>query len=144
MKFRLITFLSLLALIILAACTSPTPAVSTDQPAGKSPTMPAETAIPEAYPSPAEQSVVTEAPQAAPGQALYPEPQSGDTVNWSQAVAMLNNGEISQILKTDNLELTLNLKDGRSLITIEPKDGMLQVVIDQCGDPCASLEVTGP
>ena len=69
--------------------------------------MPAETAIPEAYPSPAEQSVVTEAPQAAPGQALYPEPQSGDTVNWSQAVAMLNNGEISQILKTDNLELTL-------------------------------------
>lgn len=144
MKFRLITILSFLALIILAACTTPTPAVSTEQPAGESPNAPAATATPEAYPSPAEQAVVTEEPQVASGQALYPEPQSGDTVNWSQTVAMMNNGEVAQVLKSNTLELTLSLKDGRSLVTFEPQDGELQIAIDRCGDTCASIEVTGP
>jgi hypothetical protein len=145
MKFRLIITLSLLALIVLTACTSPTPAVTTEQPAGESQNSPTEAPPAEAYPQTAQQAVaVTEAPQVAPGQALYPEPQSGDSVTWSQAVAMLNNAEVNQIMKSATLELTLSLKDGRSLLTNEPGDGELQIVLDKCGDVCAGIEVTGP
>lgn len=145
MKFRLTIILSLLALSVLAACTSPTPAVTTEQPSGEVQTAPTEPAPAEAYPQSAQQPVaVTEAPQAATGQALYPEPQSGDSVTWSQAVAMLNNAEITQIMKSASLELTLSLKDGRSLVTNEPGDGELQIVLDKCGDVCSGIEVTGP
>ena len=145
MKFRLTIILSLLALIVLAACTSPTPAVTTEQPSGEVQTAPTEPAPAEAYPQTAQQAAaVTEVPQVATGQALYPEPQSGDSVTWSQAVAMLNNAEVSQVMKAASLELTMNLKDGRSLITTEPGDGELQIVLDRCGDVCAGIEVTGP
>jgi hypothetical protein len=57
---------------------------------------------------------------------------------------MINNGEINQIMKSESLELTLNLKDGRSLLTNEPFDGELQTVLDRCGDVCTGIDVTGP
>lgn len=143
MKFRLISIISLLVVLALAACSSSTPAASTEQPTIEPQTPPTEAAPAEAYPSPAEQ-VVTEAPQVPAGQPLYPGPQSGDTVLWAQAVAMISNGEVNQILRSQNLELTLNLKDGRSLLTIEPSEGELQIVLENCGDVCAGIEVTGP
>jgi hypothetical protein len=144
MKFRLWTIVSLLALLVVAACSSSTPAVSTEQPTSESQNPPVETAPAEAYPSPAEAVEATEAPQVAPGQSLYPEPQSGDEITWSQAVAMINNAEVNQVLKSPTLELTLNLKDGRSLLTNEPREGELQIVLDKCGDACTGIEVTGP
>jgi hypothetical protein len=145
MKFRLTIILSLLMLVALAACNgSPAPEVTAELPVSVTEEAPAETEPTEAYPVPAQQEVVIEAPQVAPGEALYPGPQSGETVAWAQAVAMINNGEISQIMKSQALELTLSLKDGRSLLTTEPVDGELQLVLDRCGDVCAGIELTGP
>lgn len=144
MKFRLLIIVSMLALLLLAACSSSTPAVTTEQPTSESQNPPTEIAPAEAYPAPAEVVEATETPQVAPGQSLYPEPQSGDTITWAQAVAMINNAEVAQILKSQTLELTFNLKDGRSLLTNEPNTGELQIVLDKCGDACTSIEVTGP
>jgi hypothetical protein len=145
MKFRLTIILSLLVLVALAACNgNPAPVVATEAPLSVTPSVPAETEPAEAYPVPATQKAPTEAPQVAAGQALYPEPQSGEAVAWAQAVAMINNGEINQIMKSESLELTLNLKDGRSLLTNEPFDGELQTVLDRCGDVCTGIDVTGP
>ncbi len=144
MKFRLTIILSLLMLVLLAACSSaPAPAVTAEAPSSATQATPAETEAAEAYPVPA-QAVVTEAPQVAPGKSLYPGPQSGESVAWAQAVAMINNGEISQIMKSQSLELTLSLKDGRSLLTVETVDGELQAVLNRCGDDCADIVVTGP
>jgi hypothetical protein len=145
MKFRLTIILSLLVLVALAACNgSPAPVVTAEPPVSVTENAPAETEPTEAYPVPAQQEVVTEVPQVAAGEALYPGPQSGETVAWAQAIAMINNGEISQIIKAQSLELTLTLKDGRSLLTNEPVDGELQSVLDRCGDGCGEIEVTGP
>ena len=110
MKFRLLIIVSMLALLLLAACSSST----TEQPTSESQNPPTEIAPAEAYPAPAEVVEATETPQVAPGQSLYPEPQSGDTITWAQAVAMINNAEVAQILKSQTLELTFNLKDGRA------------------------------
>ena len=144
MKFRLTIILSLLMLLALAACTTPSPAVTTEGPSNEPQSAATATAPAEVYPAPAQESAPQEAPQPVAGQPMYPDPQSGDIVNWSQAVAMLKNAEVTQIVRSQTLELTLNLKDGRSLVTNEPNTGELQIVLDSCGDVCSTVEVTGP
>jgi hypothetical protein len=92
---------------------------------------------------PASQDQPTAAAYPAPGAstALYPFFQNGDEVQWTEAIGMLSNGEVNQVLTNNSPKLTLVLKDGRSLVVTEPEDGALEEVIQQCGEPCKAVEV---
>lgn len=154
----------LVCLIILAlmstACqfiapAAPTPtAAATDTPAAAA-TIPAANAYPEPYPLlPTYDPYLPPAlldPYAYPAQAsplipgaanmLYPGVLDGTEVNWVQAVSMILNGEVTQVMQTHDLEVYLTLKDGRTLHSIEPQIDDVMKVIQSCGDPCKNILV---
>jgi hypothetical protein len=48
---------------------------------------------------------------------------------------------VAQVVQTHNLQVTLDLKDGRSLVTREPNIDDVFKIIDGCGQPCANISV---
>ncbi len=115
----------LLLVLALAACQ---PAVVE---------TPAATEAPENYPAPQQEQAVVEQTNT-----LYPEAASGSEVSWAQAFGMLMNGEISEILGAKAEKITLMLKDGRSLQALQPAIGDIQRVIENCGEPCAAVQLS--
>jgi hypothetical protein len=81
---------------------------------------------------------VTGAPS---GEALYPWLESGTDIVWEQAVAMILNGEVSQVAQSHDLTVQLMLKDGRSLSTTEPAIDEVMRVIESCGAPCQDIQI---
>lgn len=88
-----------------------------------------------AYPAPEQ-----EPPPVLPA-VLYPMAANGDQVSWIQAKAMIGNGEVERIVQTHELEVTLFLKDGRALVTIEPVIDDVLKVIEMCGENCSGIAV---
>jgi glucose/arabinose dehydrogenase len=131
----LIINLSILTILALigAACQSATPAATQS---------PAE-AYPEPYPVETVEPYVPpeEAAPLAPAQVneLYPGIQDGAEVTWTQAVAMLENGEVVQVMQTHDLKVYLTFWDGRTLVTIEPEIDEINRAIQDCGDPCKDI-----
>ena len=66
-------------------------------------------------------------------------PADGATIEWQQAVEILNSGDVTQIFQTHALEVTLTLEDGRQLYTIEPHIDAIFQEIDACGGPCENI-----
>jgi hypothetical protein len=129
MKSRIFVITLALLAIALTACSKPTP---TQVPQNNlAPTIVYPEPATESYPSP--EGVVTQA------SVLYPEPKSGDEVSWEQAVAMVLNGEVTQIVQSKSLQLTLSLRDGRSLIAKEAALDDIKMVIEKCGAVCKPL-----
>lgn len=116
----------LLLVLALAACQ---PAAVETQPAGK----PAGVE----YPEPQQEMAVVEQVNV-----LYPETASGAEVSWPQAYGMLMNGEVNQILQSKAEKITLILKDGRSLVAVQPAAGDILRAIENCGEPCAAIQVS--
>jgi len=143
MKLRSFLFSALLLVIALSACQSAVPSVETQEPAASNPTQaPQGSGEGEAYPGPAVAMPTNTAPApVAEGESLYPGPQSGNEISWEAAVALLNNGEVAQVVQTHNLQVTLDLKDGRSLVTREPNIDDVFNVIEGCGQPCTDISV---
>lgn len=132
MKFRLwITFLLLLT--TTACIGNATPTVDGTAAATKAPSA-STTPASSAYPAPG--SFPT---QPFTGQSLYPDPKSGDTIFWEQAVALVINNEVAKVTQAQSLQVTLDLKDGRVLLTQEPQLDAIFNIIAQCGDPCRSI-----
>jgi hypothetical protein len=79
----------------------------------------------------------------APGDAgvLYPGVQDGTEVYWVQAVSMILNGEVTQVMQTHDLKVYLTLKDGRTLFSLEPEIDTVIQVIRSCGDPCKAIMI---
>ncbi|HWQ83731.1 MAG TPA: hypothetical protein VN363_04145, partial [Anaerolineales bacterium] len=73
---------------------------------------------------------------------LYPEAASGSEVSWPQAYGMLMNGEVSQVMQPNAEKFTLLLKDGRSLVAIQPAPGDVLAAIESCGATCTTIEVS--
>lgn len=133
MKFRWYWIVLFVAVLALAACQS-------SQSEGSKPTS---------YPGPGQQVDVEGQGYPAPGTpavktsagALYPDLKDGDEVYWHQAVTMMQNGEVAKVMQAHSLQVTLTLKDGRALKTVEPEiDAVLQV-IKECGDLCQGIQV---
>lgn len=72
---------------------------------------------------------------------LYPGVQDGAEVYWEQAVAMILNGEVTQVMQTHDLKVYLTLKDGRTLFSIEPAIDDVMRIIESCGDPCKAIMI---
>ena len=67
--------------------------------------------------------------------------EDGAEVYWEQAVAMILNGEVTQVMQTHDLKVYLTLKDGRTLSSIEPVIDDVMRIIDFCGEPCKDILV---
>ena len=115
----------LLLMLALAAC----------QPAGTA--TPGVGEAPENYPAPQQESAVV-----VQVNVLYPDTASGSEVSWPQAYGMLMNGEVSQVMQAKAEKITLMLKDGRSLVALQPAAGDILRAIENCGEPCAAIQVS--
>ena len=125
--------LMLLGAVLLAGCSpAPTTVPATPPPATEEVTLTAE---PEEYPAPNAEE------QPAASGALYPGPKTGDEVTWSMAYGMIMNSEVLQIQGANSDKFTLVLKDGRSLVALQPAPGDVINVINNCGEPCAQIQV---
>lgn len=62
-----------------------------------------------------------------------------DEVSWEEALEILNSGEVTAIYQLHNLEVTLELKDGTSIKTIEPNIDAIFQEIDNCGVLCSNI-----
>ncbi len=132
--FRWLLFFAGLAFFV-SACS----ALKSDQ------TYPAPGQGPQGIPNPAEGVYPPAAwTPSSPGGApypgvLYPNLQDGDEIYWSQAVAMILNGEVARVMQSHSLKVTITLKDGRSFVTYEPVIDEVIRVIESCGDKCADI-----
>lgn len=87
------------------------------------------------YPAP---QVEPTAPMPA---VLYPMIATGDEVGWHRAQALIKNDEVERITQTHELKVTLFLKDGRALTTVEPAIDEVLRIIEQCGERCSEIAV---
>jgi hypothetical protein len=72
---------------------------------------------------------------------LYPGVDDGGEVLWHQANVMLLNGEVVKVVQTHDLKVSLTLRDGRTLVTIEPAIDDIIKLIETCGEPCTEIVV---
>jgi hypothetical protein len=144
MKSRLTLILGVGLLILSAACNSTPQAPATTEQA-TAPASPTQAAVATTYPEPAQSGSSYPAPAVitntqSQSESLYPGPNSGDTIPWEQAVALISHQEVSSLSETGT-KLVLNLKDGRSLITIEPASGDFKGLLQRCGVQCKDIKV---
>ena len=62
-----------------------------------------------------------------------------DEVPWELAVDILNRGEVDTVVQLHNLTVTLLLKDGTEIKTIEPVIDAIFEEVDKCGQPCDNI-----
>jgi hypothetical protein len=146
MKFGKIILWLLLIGAVLAACkpTANPPQVTTQpgaEPTGAVVAEPGSYPSPEAQVTPGGNSYPAPNPGLLSGSALYPDVKDGDQIDWLQAQAMISNGEVGQVVQTHALQVTLMLKDGRSLITTEPVIDEVMRVIEACGATCSDIKI---
>ncbi len=138
MKLRLLILFSLLTL--LAACVTPaSPTASAPSAPAYPPAQPAG-AYPAAQPSGAYPAAAEPTAVAKPG-VLYPDLGDGAEVVWDRAIAMISNNEVTKVMQTHDLKVFLTLKDGRTLVTVEPKIDEIINYLKLCGDPCKNIAV---
>lgn len=139
MKQKSFLIFFLVFALILAACQAEAPAPeATEAPVDSEEVV-------EAYPAAGQENLTAEQPAEQAGEApavLYPDPQDGAAVEWSQAAAMILNEEVVSIVQSADLKVFLTLKDGRTLSAVMLNSGALQTALDQCGAACESIEVT--
>ena len=129
-----------LFVIAITGCqTTPTPVAAT------------QTAVPTtaSYPSP--MPLVTPTPESylapatlvVPTQGSYPSPVSGSSPTaWTDAEQMIIKGDVTQILQTKSLDVTLTLRDGQTVTTTAPAADAVQQAITTCGDLCKDIILT--
>jgi hypothetical protein len=125
--------------------TTPSPVAATQQVLPTTGSYPASVvpANPTAgsYPAPATIAVTT---QVAP-QSAYPSPVSGPaTVAWADAEQTILKGDVTTIVITKSLSVTLTLKNGQTEVTTAPAADAVQKAITTCGDLCKNVSVTNP
>ena len=132
MKFRSIfspVFITvmILAVVVLAACQLSSGSQTAPQ-------APAEQGTPYVVP----EMVSTEAPT---GGIPYPELQDGAQATWEQAQDVLLKGQVTKLVQTHDLKVYLTLKDGRTLVSVEPAIDEVIKVIEKCGENCKNIQI---
>lgn len=88
------------------------------------------------YPPPTEVMTPTEIPAV-----MYPGVADGEQIYWSMATAMILNNEVAKVVQTGDRKVTITLKDGRSMVAVEPVIDEVIRVIEVCGELCAAIVV---
>ncbi len=68
-----------------------------------------------------------------------PAEETADQISWEEALALLNSGEVTSVFQAHSLSVTLTLKDGRTLHTVEPAIDDIFAAVEACGEPCADI-----
>lgn len=61
------------------------------------------------------------------------------TVTWEEAIEILNGGEVVAVFQLHSLEVTLELKDGSMITTMEPNIDDIFHEVEKCGSPCQGI-----
>lgn len=67
-----------------------------------------------------------------------PTPYPSD-VDWDTAVEILYTGDVEMVMQAHSLDVTLIMKDGSEIHTVEPSIDAIFAEIDQCGKPCSEI-----
>ena len=74
---------------------------------------------------------------------IYPAPGEGDftpsVIPWEKAESMLLDGVVAEVFQAHSLDVTLILKDGTHLKTVEPEIDEIFRVAERCGSLCSDL-----
>ena len=62
-----------------------------------------------------------------------------EAVDWDTAVRILNSGEVEMVVQLHSLVVTLTMKDGSQIRTLEPRIDAIFVEIEKCGSPCRQI-----
>jgi ABC-type glycerol-3-phosphate transport system substrate-binding protein len=119
MKLRIVA--ALLLVVVLTACSAPSPAAPTATPTTEA-----------AYPPPA---------VAVQNVLSYPPPGEGDQVEWAVAEKAILDGQVEIIVQTPSLQVTIKLKDGKVIVANEPALDEVYRAREKCGAPCAELPI---
>ena len=68
-----------------------------------------------------------------------PEIPCGSDVTWDQAIEILNQGDVEQVIQLHSLDVGLLLKDGCTYNTVEPIIDDIFKEVEKCGEPCADI-----
>ncbi len=78
-----------------------------------------------------------------PAVGAYPSPQSGSsTIAWTDAEQYILNGDVTQIVQTKSLDVTLTLKNGKTIKTTAPAADAVNKAMTSCGNLCQNTSVT--
>ena len=72
------------------------------------------------------------------GARTEPTPYPGE-VDWETAIEILNSGAVEMAAQLHNLTVTLVLKDGSEIRTVEPTIDAIFDEVEKCGKPCSGI-----
>jgi hypothetical protein len=72
------------------------------------------------------------------GARIEPTPYPSE-VDWETAIEILNSGEVEMAAQLHNLTVTLALKDGTVIRTVEPTIDAIFDEVEKCGQPCSGI-----
>lgn len=146
MKVRISLIILLLVSLLLSACqTGSTPAPQ--QTEAPQVTNPAPTVEPVPYPEPGNTDSQPQPPTLEPtafvptGSALYPDIADGNDARWVQVQAMALNGEVAKLIVFETTQVTVILKDGRSLRSVVDNLSVPAAMVEGCGEICKEIVI---
>jgi hypothetical protein len=78
-------------------------------------------------------------PGALESAVATPKPSRQDEIPWTEAEALILEGEVQQVVQLHSLEVTLVLRNGMGVKTTEPTIDEVFRVIERCGDACSDM-----
>jgi hypothetical protein len=66
-------------------------------------------------------------------------PPTRTIVSWEEAITVLQTGQVTQVIQTHQLYVSLWLKNGSVITTKEPTIDAISYELGKCGDPCKNI-----
>ena len=66
-------------------------------------------------------------------------PSNRTIVSWEEAITVLQTGQVTQVIQTHHLYVSLWLKNGSVITTKEPTIYSISYELRKCGDPCKNI-----
>jgi hypothetical protein len=66
-------------------------------------------------------------------------PSNRTIVSWEEAIMVLQTGQVTRVIQTHQLYVSLWLKNGSVIITKEPAIDAISYELGKCGDPCKNI-----
>jgi hypothetical protein len=66
-------------------------------------------------------------------------PPSRTIVPWEEAITVLQTGQVTRVIQTHQLYVSLWLKNGSVITTKEPTIDAISYELGKCGDPCKNI-----
>jgi FlaG/FlaF family flagellin (archaellin) len=60
-------------------------------------------------------------------------------VNWETAVRIIHSGQVEMLFELHSLDVTLTMKDGSQVHTVEPFIDAVFQEVEQCGKSCKDI-----